>query len=403
MIRIFLVFVVLFLASILGSSLGKDPGYVLISTQTWSAETTLWIALTLLFLCLFLFHWALLLLHHLFNLPAALKNWHHRHLQLRAQAKTNQGLIEYSEGYWQAAKKHLIEALPHTEIPLFNYLTAARSAQELNQPQLRDDYLREAQQTEPQARIAVKLTQAQLQIASQQWEQALASLQHLHELTPKHPYVLKLLAQLYETVKDWPALVKLLPAMKKNGPYTPEQFEVMQHHIYFQALHEQCKQAKTLESIQVFFKNLPKSLQQQPDFILIYCQFLSTHQGWQEANQLLKQALKKSLNDDLLALYASLPMEEEKLSFAKSLLKTYPHSASLHTLLGRLNVQSRLFGQARLHFEESLAIRPDPTVAYALGETLEALDLPNEAYLMFKQGLNQQVSSCVSSYQNKIA
>lgn len=387
MMRSLFIILLLFAAAFVGLGLEKDPGYVLISTKTWSIETTFWIAVLLLIAGFFLFHLFCLTIRFLINLPTNFKRWHIRHQQHQAQAKTHQGLIEFSEGYWQSAKKHLIEALPHTDIPLFNYLTAARSAQELNQTQLRDDFLREAQQTEPQAKIAVKLTQAQLQIASQQWEQALATLQHLHELTPKHPYVLKLLIQLYETVKDWPALIKLLPAIKKYSTFTSHQFEVTQRHIYFEAFHELSKQSKEVETVQRFFKELPKPLQQDHAFILIYCKFLCAHDQWQQANMLLKQALNKQLNDDLMELYTTLPVEEDKLSFAKNLLKNHPHASNVHTLLGKLNFQARLFGQAKLHFEESLAIHPDPRLYFYLGETLEALELPNEAYKTFRKGL----------------
>jgi HemY protein len=392
MMRSLFILILLFAATILGLSLEKDPGYVLISTKTWSVETTFWIAVLILILSFFLFHLACLAIRFLINLPANFKKWHIKHQQHQAQAKTHRGLIEFSEGYWQSAKKHLIEALPHTDIPLFNYLTAARSAQELNQTQLRDNFLREAQQTEPQAKIAVKLTQAQLQIASQQWEQALATLQHLHELTPKHPYVLKLLTQLYETVKDWSALIKLLPAIKRYSTFTSQQFEVTQRHIYFEAFQELCKQSKDLESVQKFFKALPKSLQQDQGVLLIYCKFLCAQDQWPQANIILKQALNKQLHEALITLYAQLPIEEDKLMFAKGLLKIHPHSASVHTLLGQLNFQTRLFGQAKLHFQESLSIHPDPKVYFYLGETLEALDLPNEAYKTFKKGL-QEISN----------
>ena len=123
---------------------------------------------------------------------------------------TRKGLIEYSEGYWQKAKNHLIQALPNTDTPLLNYLTAARAAQKMGDSQLRDHYLREAQQSMPEAKIAVELTQAQLQLANHQWEQALATLRHLHDLAPQHPYVLKLLMNLYKEVRDWPQLIAIL-------------------------------------------------------------------------------------------------------------------------------------------------------------------------------------------------
>ncbi len=114
----------------------------------------------------------------------AFKQWNAHRLTQNAQAITRKGLIEYSEGYWQKAQNHLMQALPNADTPLLNYLTAARAAQKMGDSTLRDHYLREAQQSMPEAKIAVELTQAQLQLANNQWEQALATLRHLHDLAP---------------------------------------------------------------------------------------------------------------------------------------------------------------------------------------------------------------------------
>lgn len=149
-------------------------------------------------------------------MPGMVNKWHSRRLAQKAQATTRKGLIEYSEGYWQKAKNHLIQALPNTDTPLLNYLTAARAAQKMGDSKLRDHYLREAQQSMPEAKIAVELTQAQLQLANHQWEQALATLKHLQDLAPRHPYVLKLLMNLYEEIKDWQQLIALLPDLKRT-------------------------------------------------------------------------------------------------------------------------------------------------------------------------------------------
>src|SRR5690606_25675395 len=199
----------------LGIQLNYDPGYVLIAINHWTVETTLWVAVCGLLLLYILTHLVLQFSHKIARTPRAVNKWNSRRLAHKAQATTRKGLIEYSEGYWQKAKTHLIQALPNTDTPLLNYLTAARAAQKMGDSQLRDHYLREAQQSMPEAKIAVELTQAQLQLANHQWEQALATLRHLQDLAPRHPYVLKLLMDLYKEVRDWPQLIALLPDLKK--------------------------------------------------------------------------------------------------------------------------------------------------------------------------------------------
>lgn len=382
----------LLLASVwLGTHLQQTPGYILLSTPTWTVEMTLWMGgLSLLIVCC-LFHLICLFFSKLIELPHKLQQAYRHYKQNRAQAITRQGLIEFSEGYWKTAERHLIKALPHTDIPLFNYLMAARAAQERHQLLLRDHYLREAQQMEPQAKIAVKLTQAQLQITAQQWEQALATLQHLHEIAPKHPYVLTLLAQLYETVKDWSTLLPLLPRLQKHTLLSPEQFSAFQHRVYLAYFQDACKQPPSLDKLTATFQILPKPYRQEVDFLLPYCRALSHYQAWDALSRLLKPSLSKKLQDDLLWLYVTLPPQEEQLAFVKSLLKTHPHAAMVHFCLGYLNLEAHLFGQARHYFEQSLAIQPHPRTYFYLGKALELLAQPSEACAAYKQGLQGEV------------
>lgn len=400
MIRLFIILFILFAATFIGLNLGQDPGYVLIKTQYWSAETTIWVAALILVCVFLLLHFIYLIFKVIFCIPMTLKNWWRKYQRLKAHDNTYLGLIEFSEGYWEAARKHFIAAATHADLPLFNYLAAAHSAQKLGQTFLRDDFLRQAQQVEPKANIAVKLTQAQLQIAAAQWEQALATLQHLHELAPKHPYVINLLAKVYETVKDWQQLITLLPSIKRSCFLSKEKIAATEECIYLEALREMCAQynhvlsSRTiLENIQNFFNALPKTLQNKSQFVLIYCQFLVMQQEWQLANALIKKSLHAEnassigINPALIDLYATIPMEEDKLQFSIQLLKLYPHSAAIQALLGKLYLQARLFGQAKIHLEASITIDPKPQNYLYLAEALEILELHHEAYEKLKQGL----------------
>ena len=68
----------------------------------------------------------------------------------------------------------------------------------------------------PSADVAVGLTQAELQLAHQQYEQALATLMHVRSLSPKHNYVLKLLKKLYENLGEWKKLEEILPDLRRR-------------------------------------------------------------------------------------------------------------------------------------------------------------------------------------------
>lgn len=386
MIKMALIFLVLFVSVWLGVQLQHEPGYVLIAMHHWTIETTLWVGIAILTLSFILLHLLLLFVSSIINFPSSIAEWRAKRRALSSQTKTRQGLIEFSEGHWKSATHHLIKALPDADTPLLNYLTAARAAQEMGDHQMRDNFLRDAQQCVPEAKIAVELTQAQLQLANHQWEQALATLRHLKDLSPNHPYVLKLLSELYQEVKDWPQLILLLPDLKRTRVLVGDAFHRLQYHAYYQALVELIKQNQP-PLVDAFMSTLPKPLGNETHFIAIYSDYLLSLGDEVHAERRLREGLRQAFNEDLVAIYGRLQPDRARLVYAESLLKQNPHSAVLRLALGRLSQKNQLWGKAKLYFEESIQLSPTPTAYAELGMLLEQLGDNASAQTLFRRGL----------------
>lgn len=386
MIRFMIIFLILLASVYLGVQLSHDPGYLLITINKWSIETTLWVAIAALLITFFVMHTFLLFVNWTINIPTSWKRWRAKRRAHKAQSKTRQGLIEFSEGYWLQAKNHLIKALPDTDTPLFNYLTAARAAQEMGDNELRDDYLREAQQSMPDAKIAVELTQAQLQLANKQWEQALATLKHLQTLAPHHPYVLKLLMHLYEEVKDWPQLIGLLPELKQNHIVKGNEFKRLQQHVYLQAVNDLIKQDQML-TLKDIMEKLPKNLSHDPELVAVYGRYLLEKSQYADAEVLIRRSLRKHFNDQLIELYGLIKNDVAQLGFIESLAKEYGRSAALQLCLGRLCEHKHLWGKARTYFEESIRLGASPAAYAALGTLLAQINEEQASYQAFRSGL----------------
>lgn len=386
MIKTLWIFLILLVSVWLGAHLQHDPGYVLIAVNHWTVETTLWVGgIALIFAFVFL-HLLLLSLSWLSGRPKSLRRWRAKRRIRAAQMKTRQGLIEFSEGHWQRAQNYLIKALPDADTPLLNYLTAARAAQELGNNQMRDNFLRDAQQCMPEAKIAVELTQAQLQLANRQWEQALATLRHLKDIAPHHPYVLRLLVFLYQEVKDWLQLIELLPDLKRNHVVTGDAYDALQYQAYLQALTDCCKQDNP-DLAAAFFGKLPKKFAQDASFVAVYCSYLLRHHLDVDAELRLRQCLRSEFNEKLIKLYGEMDAKTARLDFAESLLKKNVHSAALYLCLGRLSESSQLWGKAKTYFEGCLQLEATPIVYAELGKLLERLDDQPGAFAMYRQGL----------------
>ncbi|WP_115711040.1 heme biosynthesis HemY N-terminal domain-containing protein [Legionella sainthelensi] len=386
MIRVFFAFLILLAAVILGIQLNKDPGYVLIAINHWTIETTVWVAIFTLIVLFMILYLVVRICQKITHTPSKLTRWHAKKRFQKAQAITRKGLIEYSEGNWLKAKNHLIQALPNSDTPLLNYLTAARAAQNMGDNQLRDNFLREAQQSMPEAKLAVELTQAELQLSNHQWEQALATLKHLHAIAPRHPYVLMLMMRLYQEVKDWPQLIALLPNLKKYKVINQQQFELIQQDAYLQRLVDLTKQNKS-SAVNSFFQSIPKTLVHNPEIIAEYTRFLLKNNEFTSAKKLLCHTLRKDFNSQLIELYAMLPADEHQLTFAESLLKRTPHSAALYLCLGQLCIKLQLWGKAKDYLEKSNEIEPTALAYEAKGKLHEMLGEEALACNSYKKGI----------------
>jgi len=387
MMRMLFILILLLVSGWLGIQLSKDPGYVVITINQWSIETTVWFAVISIVIFFFLLYVVFRIFLKIVHFPAKWHAWRERRKTQKALNTTRKGLIEYSEGYWQKANYHLIKALPHADTPLLNYLTAARAAQKMGDNKLRDYYLSEAQQSMPEAKIAVELTQAELQLANQQWEQALATLKHLHDLAPGHHYVLKLLMDLYQQVKDWPHLINLLPELKKHKVISTSEYEHMMLLAYSESI-KNLARLDDLKALENFMNQLPKSLRYQPELNHIYANTLLKHHKNEKAESILRTCLRKSFQEDLIDLYGICQHQPEpQLSFAESLLKKNPHSADLYLCLGRLSMQCKLWGKAKTYLKKSIELKPTAENHAQLGLLYEYLNEPFKASEQYKKGL----------------
>lgn len=385
--RILFIVALLFISALAGIYLSQDAGYVIISFQNTTIETTLLVALLILLASLVVLSVIYKSLKYIIAIPGKIRLYFSRRKQRKAQEMTRKGLIEYSEGYWQKAQQNLIKALPQSDAPLINYLTAARAAQQMGNSKQRDQYLRDAQKSMPEAKIAVELTQAELQLANQQWEQALATLKHLKILAPKHPYVLKLLMYLYEEVRDWRQLIAILPQLKKQQILTTAEHFKLNLLAYTNALKEMIK-FEQREALLKFVEQLPSELYYNPELNHLYCNFLITQNLDDMAEKKLKACLKKGFNELLIDLYGKCDSDKNvQLKFAEGLLKKHPHSAALFLCLGRLSFKNQLWGKAQQYLRKSIEFHPSAENHVELGKLYEQLDEPLKASLTYKKGL----------------
>ena len=273
-------------------------------------------------------------------------------------------------------------------MPLLNYLSAAKAAQKQNSPERRDHYLSLAHKSMPDADFSVKLTQAELQFAHGQNEQALATLVHLHNLSPKHPHIMVLLTKIYQDVKSWNDLKNLLPQLHKHKVFPEKNLLQIEKQTY-EELIKQSDWSNDFDKLQQLWQNISRELKKDPDLISIYCNKLIELNQNDEAEHILRNNLRKEWNPELIKLYGLVKSSqlEKQLLFAESLSKDHDNNPLLLLTLGRLCMYSDLWGKARAYLEASVGNKELVETYKELGLLMEYLNEPKLAAEYFKKGL----------------
>lgn len=353
-----------------GLSLGLqyDLGYIRISLGNYLLETNFWVGLALLIVVIALIVLTINLFRRMRHGSGMIAGWVSRGKERRARRRTTRGLLALAEGNWPRARKMLTSAASHADTPLINYLAAAQAAFECGDHEAEDELLRKAFESTPGSDMAVGITQAQLQLAGNRLELALATLVRLRKQSPHHPFVLKLLTNTYLRLEDWRELSKLLPELRKRSVLPESELGEIERQVWHNLLEraaEDCRRQQkddprtSLEPLTRLWDELPGFLRKDEQTIGDYARLLADLGDEAQTETLLRKVLQNHWSDDLVNLYGRIEGRKpgEQLLTAEQWLKDRPNNAELLLALGRLSLRNELWGKAKEYFETSLRLR----------------------------------------------
>ncbi|NVJ59178.1 MAG: tetratricopeptide repeat protein [Gammaproteobacteria bacterium] len=372
----------------------KDQnGYVLIAWDKSTLEMRLWLAIFFLFIFFAITFVSAWLLFSLKRTKRQFSRWAKTKGNRKAQNFTLSGLIALTEGHWEKAEMFFRKANEKSNIPLINFILAAKAAQEQGNHSARDLYLSKASECEPEASIAVSVTQADLQFESGQYEQALATLNHLWVKNKKHPYVLKLLAKCYLQLGDYEKLFDLLPALKKRNVLKAEVIKEMEHECVKRLLER--SSLVGCEQMQATWQRLPSEFQKSTSYLIFYIQHLIDFSALAEAESVARQALKRGYQTELFYLYgkATGRDSQSQLAFAETFINEGKLDWQLYLTLGRLCLVNELWGKAKNYLNKSLELQSNLEASRLLIEVCEKTNEPlTSIFGSIKQAIDRELS-----------
>ncbi len=361
-----------------------DPGYVLLGYGKYSVETTL---LTLL-AGLFLIYILLRVLSRIWKAPRNLQAWNSRQQLQRDRKRLNNGLVELVEGNSLRAEQDLKRLVKQGDKPLITYLAAARAAQQQGAIDRRDYYLQQAHDALPEAGLAIELSRAELQIAQGDYASALATLGQLRKKHPHHSQVLKLLMSAYQQTGDWQRLRELLPDLKRRKVLDEQAYQATAVHLY-RELMQQALRERDLAALQQVWADTPRPLQQESSLVAVYVDDLLQLGADEEAETVIRNAMKNNWNPQLATLYGQLRGGDaaRQLAIAEDWLKQHADDDRLLLTAARLSMRNELWGKAKSYLEASIGRNPAPESYQLLGMLCEKTNDGEQALAAYRKGV----------------
>jgi HemY protein len=359
----------------------QDPGYVAINFRGYFVEMSVPVLLSIA-IVLVVAVWAV---RKLIIAPRLIGEAAGRYRAGRAGQKLMRGMIEVAEGNLSRGEKLLARAASTSDAPLFNYLQAARAAHLQGNDQRRDEWLKLAYEHTPAAANAVLLTQAELQMDREQYEQALATLRRIEENSRDHSYALGLLGTLYYRLEDWDNLGELLPRLKAQGRITSDTIRKWTVRVH----REHLERAADADAVQASWKNVPRNLRSDIDLLEAYFSALIRNGKHEQAEKELAAALKKEWRAPLVRLFGLVegPDASKQLKRAEGWLADHPEDPDLLLTAARLCLRNELWGKARSYLETVISLRPTPEAYQEYGRLLNRLGEGDAAADAFREGL----------------
>ena len=388
MLRVFVLFLIVFAGIIVGPILAGHQGYVLIQTDNYNIETSvtgLVIMLIVLIVVLFLIEW---ILRRVLRTGARTRGWFAGRKSSKARKQTHAAMLKLAEGDHRQMEKLLARNADHAEQPVVNYLLAAEAAQQRGDDIRTNQYLERAAEIADIDQMPVDITRVRIQLARGEVHAARHGVDRLLGQSPRHPEVLRLAEQAYLLTGAYGSLLEILPSMAKADIHTDDEIRVLQEQAYI-GMMNQLMAEEGSDGLKRWWKDQNRKTRHEVALQVAMATHLIECNDQDLAQEVILDGLKRQYDDRLVALMPKLrsgnPEQLEKT--LRQLIKQNGTTPLLSSTLGQLLMKHGEWQQASEAFREALKQRPDAYDYAWLADALDKLHKPAEAAEMRREGL----------------
>ena len=353
------------LALALGGALAvlmlRDAGYVLIAYADATLETSLWFALGAWLLLWLAISALFFLIRRLLAGRLRLADWMAAKRRHGMNQRALQGTLFLGEGRSSEAAQSLLSAAARMDAPLLAYFAAAKAANDANDTASRERALESARESVPDAAFVIDLVRTELQQESGEWQASADLLTTLRQQAPRHPLVLERLFRAHRQLNDWDAIAELAPTLPEGVD------DETQAAIWRSRLNKSKDSVDAAEHARATWQAMPKKLRSAEAMTLDYVDMLAAHGADDEAERVLRRALKADWRPAWLRRYAALTGNAAKRAkHATEWLAAHPDDPTALYALGAIAIETGDTETARAHLQRSADLEPAPATLVEL-------------------------------------
>ena len=180
------------------------------------------------------------------------------------------------------------------------------------------------------------------------------------------------------------------PQRRKSKGCDPQGLTAVERYAWQGRLQAAASQGVgALPALNTAWQQIASSLRQQPELLLTYAQGLHQLGADDEAESLLRKAIKLGCDARMVRLYGLLRSKDaaKQLQLAEGWLQQHPKDPLLLLSLGRLCLSNELWGKARDYFEASLLLQADADSCAELARLLAQMGEIERSNQLLQQGL----------------
>jgi HemY protein len=380
---------VMLLGTWLGSLMYHDSGYVLISWSNTTLEMSVWVLLLLILIAGLLSYFLMWLLFSIKTPWVYFNRWTISNRLRSQQNQLHQGLLALASGYYQHAEKRLVMLAKQDIMLVVIKPSLAQALARQGRMDEAQSLLQQLANQHPKTTSLTLLKRAELYLQSGNDMAALPLLKKILQSDKTHADANQHLLGVLQRLQYWQDLIVLLMQLDRSKQLPTNQLAAQQSLAYDQAISNWDIQ-EGLTALQRFWRNAPNHVIQEPLLrkkyakALQYTELANGHHGITE--RFIQSALQKQWQDDLVLLYANLPLVnvQKSLTVAEAWQKQAPASAALQLALGRLCRQLQLWGKACDYLRASLALQTDREVQLELAALLDQMGETQQSLNYFR-------------------